>query len=226
MNQDISLTFKNKVNDQAKLDKYYETLSKLQTMMNNMPKNMNFGNVNISGLNKTLNEMYKQITNNVRATATLKKSLSGSLGVQGEALMDTAKLATFTTMFKKTTAVMSKATNKSAEYVENLNLLEVAYGKATKQGEKFINHLSEMYGLDESTLVKTVGLFKQLSNAMGITGDTGTKMSEVLTQLAIDTSSLYNTSFETAVSKMESALSGLIRLARLKLIELLEHPLS
>ena len=110
---------------------------------------------------------------------------------------------------------MFKFTSKSADYVENLNLMNVAFhrtedsiSEANLEGIKFVNTLSDMYGLDESALTRTVGNFKQLANAMGMADDIGTKLSKTLTQMAIDTSSLYNLSFERSTQVLQSALAG------------------
>ena len=121
---------------------------------------------------------------------------------------DTTAITSFLRISKSLVTALGKFTTKSAEYTENLNLYQVAFEGATEEADKFINKLSEMYGLDESWLTRTVGTFKQLSNAMGLGVEQGTKLSTLMTQMAIDISSLYNTDTDRASSVLQSALAG------------------
>ena len=74
--------------------------------------------------------------------------------------------------------------------------------------------MSEMYGLDEAWLTRTVGLFKQLANAMGLSGEAGTKLSMLLTQMSVDLSSLYNIDTANVPPILQSALAGQTKPAR------------
>ena len=102
---------------------------------------------------------------------------------------------------------MSSLITKSSDYLENINLFQVAFDDNYNSAERFINKLAEMYGLDESWLTKTVGIFKQLSNAMNLSTEQGTKLSTLLTQMSIDISSLYNIDIDRASSVLQSAMA-------------------
>ena len=184
MNENVSLSFTNKVLGQAKLERYYETLNKINIMLKGSQKG---ANLDISAI---MNKNQKETSN---FGNSLKKAFNFSAIIIGT---------------KRLASTISNQIELTSSYIENLNLLDVAMGDNEEQITKFINNFSEMYNLDESSVTKTVGTFKQLANAMGIVNETGTKMSEVLTQLSLDASSLYNTSFENAVSKFQSGLAG------------------
>ena len=190
----ISLRFKNYVNGQKKLEEYVKYLKQANTLLNSMDKNkINDITRNIKASTDKLKEQRKEVEDSNK-----KKDL----------LFDTAKITTFIHTINRLARTMSSYTNKSATFLENVNLLDVAFKNNTTEANKFIGTLSEMYGLDESWATKTVGIFKQLANAMGLADEVGTRMSKTLTQLAIDTSSLYNIDVEDTVSILQSALAG------------------
>ena len=98
-----------------------------------------------------------------------------------------------------------------AEYKENINLATVAYNGLERAPERlypFVEKISKAFGLNESEVIRSVGLFKQMANAMGLTQETGELLSETLTKMAYDISSLYNISFERSMSVLQASLSG------------------
>lgn len=183
----VSIKFSNSVTGEKKLEKYAETLRKINSILGAID----------TGKAKGMENSLKEPTKDANK---LEKGLSTAF--------NTAKITTFIASINKLTKTISGYTKKSATYLENMNLLDVAFGNNTNEAKQFINTLSEMYGLDESWGTRTVGIFKQLANAMGLADEVGTKMSKTLTQLAIDTSSLYNIDVEDTVSILQSALAG------------------
>lgn len=98
-----------------------------------------------------------------------------------------------------------------SEYQENINLTTVAYGgleNAAKSLYPFIEKISTAFGLNESEVMRAVGLFKQMANAMGLAQDKGELLAEGLTKMAYDISSLYNITFDRALSALQSSLVG------------------
>lgn len=189
----VSIKFSNSVTGEKKLEKYAETLSKINSILGAIDTGK------AKGIENSLKEPTKDADK-------LEKGLSTAF--------NTAKITTFIASINRLTKTISGYTKKSATYLENMNLLDVAFGNNTNEAKQFINTLSEMYGLDESWGTRTVGIFKQLANAMGLADEVGTKMSKTLTQLAIDTSSLYNIDVEDTVSILQSALAGQTKPAR------------
>lgn len=189
----VSIKFSNSITGEKKLEKYAETLNKINSILNAIDTGK------AKGLENSLKEPEKDANK-------LEKGLSTAF--------NTAKITAFISSINKLTKTISGYTKKSATYLENINLLDVAFSNNTNEAKQFINTLSEMYGLDESWGTRTVGIFKQLANAMGLADEVGTKMSKTLTQLAIDTSSLYNIDVEDTVSILQSALAGQTKPAR------------
>ena len=187
---DIGIKFSASVNGNKKLQDLANSLSSIKAVADGL----NTGAIN-----------------SIEVGATQTKNIAKSTST----MANTVKLAfNFSTvrMFARTlgnvTKELTRLANKSSEYLENVNLFQVAFDGNYRSAEKFINKMSEMYGLDESRLTRVVGLFKQLSNAMNVSAETGEKLSKLMTQMSLDISSLYNIDFERSVSVLQSAISG------------------
>lgn len=192
---EVSIVFKNKITNQEKLEKYAESLKKVNSFLTSIDTGKAKAVEQVA--KNTNNFASKETNNNVKE---LRNNLNSAFNIKS--------MSSFIKSFQNMTKQISSYTKKSAEFLENWNLLDVAFQNNTTEAEKFVNTLTEMYGLDESWGYRTVGIFKQLSNAMGLTDEVGTKLSKTLTQLAIDTSSLYNIDIEDTVSILQSGLAG------------------
>lgn len=207
---DIGISFSNKVKGQAKIEKYAQTLKTIQKTLKSLPKEITL--VSGTNINKSLSQMSKtlsEVEKKIKDTSTQQKT-NNNVFKDGINI-----ISKYTSKFTALTTTMSNLVEKSASYNENINLLDVAYNNNRKSADDLVSTMTEMYGLDESWGYRTVGLFKQLSNAMGFTNEngqqlakTGDKISSTLTQLAVDLSSLYNTTTQSSVDKLQSALAG------------------
>ena len=115
---------------------------------------------------------------------------------------------------KNATQAMVKATNAESDYAESLNLLNVAYDNNTASATKLIDKMSKMYGLDPAGLTKQLGIYKQMTNAMGMSSQASALLSENLLKMQEDVSSLYNLDIDVVASKFQSALAGQTRAVR------------
>lgn len=187
---DVSIKFSNKITNEKNLEKYAETLKTIKAVLSGMDE-----------------EKIKNLDESVKNVKEIKNEAKEAAKNFNLAFNYTA-LRTFTRIMQSTVRTMSRMITKSSEYAENINLYQVAFKGSYQEADKFINKLTEMYGLDESWLTKTVGLFKQLSNAMGLSVEEGTRLSTLLTQMSVDISSLYNIDVDKAASVLQSALAG------------------
>ena len=130
-------------------------------------------------------------------------------------LADTVKtLKIFSNVLKKTFNLVENLVEKQSDYVENLNLMQNAFKDSNDEALKYVDTLGELYGFDESSLTKSLGLFRQLADAMGLTSETADKLSYNLEAMALDISSLYNVSVERSANALQSALTGNIKSIR------------
>lgn len=102
----------------------------------------------------------------------------------------------------------------SSSWIENLNLLESVFKDTTDEALNFVNLAADNFGLDVNALAEYVATFKQMANAMGQASETGTQLSQVLTLIALDVSSLRNVDIATVVSDFTSALAGQVKPVR------------
>lgn len=115
---------------------------------------------------------------------------------------------------KSVVRFIGNATEASADYVEALNLFEVAMDDNVKAGKAFVDQMEEVLGLDKAELLEYTGLFNQMALAIGNTTDTAYTMSLALTSIGADIASLYNIDVATAMSKLRSGIAGQVKPVR------------
>lgn len=190
---EVSIKFRNSVTKLEALEKYAETLSKIRSALTGIDT----GTI-------------KEIDKSAKSTEKIDKNIE-DIRKKLDKAFSYATIKKFSRALVNVVKGMSKLVKKSSDYLENINLFQVAFDNNYNSAEKFINKLNEMYGLDESWLVRTVGIFKQLSNAMNLSTEQGTKLSTLLTRMSLDISSLYNIDIERASSVLQSAMAGQTR---------------
>lgn len=187
---EVSIKFDNKVTGEGKLKKYAETLKTINSVL--------------VGLDKGATQQIETSASNTSKMSKDVSKISKNFGLA----FNYAVISKAVSGIKRLGAGFTALAKQSFDYLENFNLFQVAFNGNYNSAERFINKMSEMYGLDESWLTQTVGKFKQLSNAMGITAETGEKVSKLLTQMSLDISSLYNVDIDRAAATLSSAMAG------------------
>lgn len=109
---------------------------------------------------------------------------------------------------------IGEATKSSIAYIENLNLFTVAMGKSVDEASRFIDRMSEIYGMDPSNLYRYSGYFYQLTDAIGTTSKASEIISLSLTKASNDIASLFNQKVETVVENLASGMQGMSRAVR------------
>lgn len=170
---------------------------------------------NASKARKEVNNMRKDVNNLKNDTNSLGKSIIEAFK-SGNIYGALQKSAIFGWIgaIKNATDGMIRATNAESDYAESLNLLNVAYDKNTESATKLISKMETMYGLDPAGLTKQLGIYKQITNAMGMSADASALLSENLLKMQEDVSSLYNLDIDVVASKFQSALAGQTRAVR------------
>ena len=134
---EVSLKFKNSITGEKKLKEYAETLTKINSVL--------------SGINRG-------------SISSLDKAASGTKDL-GEGISNISKkvntafnyglITKFAGAIKKLGSSFTSLAKQSFDYLENFNLFQVAFNGNYKSAERFINKMSEMFGLDESWLKAT-----------------------------------------------------------------------
>ena len=113
---------------------------------------------------------------------------------------------------RKLGKVVADITKSGADYVETLNLWEVAMGEYTDKATVFVNKMNEAYGISEKTLMNAQATFKNMLGSLGnLSDEMAYSLSESVTRMAVDYASLYNVGIEEAMTKFQAALAGQVR---------------
>ncbi len=96
----------------------------------------------------------------------------------------------------------------ASDYLENFNLLSVAFDENTNKALRFQNSLEGILGIDASKSIRYQGFIKNLGESLGMATQQSDLLSENLTKLVYDVSSLYNISIEDAYTKITSGIVG------------------
>ena len=145
----------------------------------------------VGSLSKSVSKTFGGVTKSVKG---LTKAFSVLTGVAiGKALSDGAK--------------------EAIDLYESINLLKVTFGDASDEAQEFVEHITDMYGFDNRTIVDMMGSFKAMGNAVGMTNQVSTDLSKSLTAMTIDLSSLLNMELDTAFNRVQSAMRGMSRAA-------------
>lgn len=196
-------------------------------------KNLENANISVTNSEKDLNgEISKQIKVAKKAIGTVDKMSKAFAHVKNAAIktgstalkvfkkiksIDFTRIISKFYAFSRIGSFLSSFVESSSEWIENLNLLEVVYNDtatAADEVKEKISDLSKAFRMDINALAKYVSVFKQMANAMGQTAEVGTQMSEVLSLIALDVSSLRNVDVQTVVSDFTGALAGQVKPVR------------
>lgn len=118
------------------------------------------------------------------------------------------KVQTAAKGFKVVSKAIFSAIQKSSDYVENVNLFTVSMGEYANEAKKYAETVGEVMGIDPGEWMRNQGVFMTLATGFGVASDRAALMSKNLTQLGYDLSSFFNISYEDAMQKLQSGLSG------------------
>lgn len=140
---------------------------------------------------------------------------SGKKGGGVDKLFNLGKITAYFYMAKRVGKVVADIVQSGADYGETLNLWRVSMGEFNETATSFVNKMNEAYGISEKTLMNAQATFKNMLGSLGgISDQMAYNLSESVTKMAIDYSSLYNVAMEDAMEKFQSALSGQVRPVR------------
>lgn len=195
----------------------------------------------LQNLYKTLNEINKsggledvlnQATSggSVQTKTSTKSNSTGGTANLGKTLKIGAllsKIYFIKNYTKRLGQDIAKVVQYGIDYGETLNLWQTAMKGNVQKAREFTRAMNQAYGISSATLMNYQATFKNMLSAIGsISEDTAYTLSETLTQMALDFSSLYNVSVESAMTKFQAALSGQIRPLRSMGIDISENTLA
>jgi len=99
-------------------------------------------------------------------------------------------------------AVGAASLKMAAEAVESENLFEVSMGSMAKAGREFSERLRNDLGLNGFEVRKQVGIFFQMTTAMGFSKKAAFDLSTGIVSLAFDMASFFNLPIDVAFQKL------------------------
>lgn len=105
-------------------------------------------------------------------------------------------------------AVGTAAVKAASDYEENLNKVDVAFGKNAGTVKEWAKTATEAFGLSESHALEATALFGDMGTSMGLSSQRAAEMSIELAGLAGDLASFKNISQDQAFTALESVFTG------------------
>ena len=111
-------------------------------------------------------------------------------------------------IFQRVASIMAGWVTSANEYIENVNLFQVSMGEFYDEAFAYAQLVSDRLGIDPSEWMRNQGVFMSMANGFGLAREQAYALSEGLTELSYDLSSLYNEKVEQSALRLQSALAG------------------
>lgn len=111
-------------------------------------------------------------------------------------------------IFQRVASIMAGWVTSANEYIENVNLFQVSMGEFYDEAFAYAQLVSDRLGIDPSEWMRNQGVFMSMANGFGLAREQAYALSEGLTELSYDLSSLYNKNVEQSALRLQSALAG------------------
>ncbi len=97
---------------------------------------------------------------------------------------------------------------QSGDYEEMMNMYAVAMGNAAEAGVEYAQVVQDALGIDAAEWMENEAVFMNIVHGFGVASDRAATMSQQLTQIGYDLSSIWNEDVETAMQKLQSGIAG------------------
>ena len=112
---------------------------------------------------------------------------------------------------KRMLGLMYKTLTSAVNFNETLNKFQVSMGNSYEKSLKFVNDITKSFNISTESIMNYMSTFKNMLSALGnLSEDTSYQLSETLTRMALDYSSLFNVEVNRAMEQFQAVLSGQI----------------
>lgn len=157
-----------------------KALDKTATSLRGMNNNLRNANITISETTKNINDLYTALRS-----------------VYSKFILIRVLINYFLELYSVT-----------ADYVETMNLFNVATKGARTELSALAEEMADAYNTDIAPIKNSIAVFRQYANTMGFVREQANILSEGLTKITYDLSSLYNTTYEDMTKAVKSGLAG------------------
>ena len=191
--------------DKADLGKFAQKMNQVASAMRPLATEMQKV---ANGFSAFPIRIQKIIQSNSSLTTSNNKTAK-SFGVLGTGISSTAaKLGVYYLAFQRIANVVSGWLKSANDYIENVNLFQVSMGEFYDEAFAYAQLVGDRLGIDPSEWMRNQGVFMSMANGFGLAREQAYALSEGLTELSYDLSSLYNEDVEQSALRLQSALSG------------------
>lgn len=150
--------------------------------------------------NKKLDHLINGMTKGAKATDNLTSSVEG--------LKRAFNFSAIWVSLKKTFEFVNKGVNEINKYSETLNMFNLVMGDMEKTANKFQKTMAENFGNNSQQQLYYQSLYQSLTESMGMQEKYAYIISENMTKLAYDLSSLYDREQKDVAEALRSGLIG------------------
>lgn len=184
------------------------TIKKIDSLgkqkITNIVKSLDGATQYIEVLDDNLDKVSSSFKSTTKPAQTLGSTLKNVFSVN--------KLYLYWNLTKRIRTGISNMVKSAIDYLETENKFGASMGNAQPQATRFINRMTEAIGIARTELMEYMSTYKNILSGLGnFTDIQAEKISESLTRMALDYSSLFNVSTGDAMNKFQSALTGSIR---------------
>lgn len=157
----------------------------------------------------TVSNAFTRLPTNIRRVVTATNALPQANNRAANSYVNLwAKLNMAINAVRTGARVLASWITESNSYIENLNLFNASMGEYAAEAQKYAEQVGELMGIDPGEWMRNQGVFNTIISGFGVASDKAYLMSKNLTQLGYDLSSFFNISFEDAMQKLQSGISG------------------
>ena len=147
-------------------------------------------------INKRIDKTSTASNNAAKSTEKLNKKFSQTLSLN--------RIYFLYNYTKRLASGIADIIQTSIDYQETLNKFQNSMGNMYGDAVKFQNKITEAYSLSSKSLLDYQANFNNMLKGLGQIDETVSySLSEKLTEMGVDISSLYNTSIESAMTRKE-----------------------
>lgn len=145
----------------------------------------------------------------IKANEKLTKSAEESKKTFGDYLKRILKFSALAYGFSKIKDAAMDAFEASNDYIEALNLADVAMGSGAQKAVEYAQKVESVAGINMTEWLSELSTFNQQLQTFGIPNKTANNMSQQLTQLGYDMQSVFNIKdVDTVMKRIQSGISG------------------
>ena len=151
-------------------------------------------------INKKIGQTEQASNNAAKSSDKMSKKLSQTLSLN--------RIYFLYNYTKRMAQGIADIIQTSIDYQETLNKFQNSMGNMYNDAVKFQNKITEAYSLSSNSLVEYQANFNNMLKGLGqIDENIAYSLSEALVEMGVDISSLYNTTVESAMTKLQAALA-------------------